>query len=436
MRISVCTVLAAIAAWGILASGCDKGEVLLDETQRTVYNDSTSIRAMECVPDSTEIIINTTSDWTAAVAKGSDWCTISKEKGRSGRDTIVVFVAENPTAVERQTSVIYESGTVTRIFRVVQKAGEPWFEVMYWKRTAAQRMGLRGKVESIYETDRKNPNDAVAYKFDARGNLVSRERTNQVFDRYDTTTTYTYDDDNHRLTCTVKVAGGVTLRKWKYEYANTGQLVAYSARGWNDPDPLAERMDGMVVPDLSAVYGYSSDKDFEYGEEHLYSFDESGRLVIMTHYWKRSKESPADSIPTGGDTLRVEYRNGLPYTSRFVTNSTYYKDKMLKMMDTRSGRYEFLENTQRLIPVSFRCTNAAQLADKEVEWFECTYNFNKDMLERRVQYHGVDFVTVEQFSKYEYDDRHNWMTRLEYIPQPGFEVAHNNIRRRAVTYFR
>lgn len=437
MRFYACLIAVAATVAGAFC-GCKNGEVLLDETERSIINDSITIRQMECIPDSMEIILNTPVEWNASVAKGADWCRISKQKGAAGKDTIIVYVDENPTASVRKTSVILESGTVTRVFRVKQKAGEAWFDTKYWYRTAAQRLGIRGMVESIYETEGKFPNRSITYTFDPRGNMISKEYRDQEYEhRYDTVTAYTYDDDNHRLSCDVMLNDGQTVRKWRYEYENKGMLVAYSARGWLDSDPLAEVMEGMVVPDLSAAYGYRSDRDYVYGEEHLYTFDESGRLNIVTHYWKRSKEAPSDSIPTGGDTLRVEYRNGLPYTSKYVSNSVYYKNTgMLMLLETRNGRFDLLENSHRMVVSSYRSKNAEMLEDKEIEWFESKYNYNKDQLTRLVQYKGVGFVTEEKYYRYEYDDMHNWLSRMEDVPKAGYSEAQENYRHRMFSYYR
>lgn len=72
--------------------GCDllNQEVLIDENVKTTVTDSTTIRLMNSVPDSTQLIINTEALWHASVSKGGEWCKLSKYDGRKGRDTLCI----------------------------------------------------------------------------------------------------------------------------------------------------------------------------------------------------------------------------------------------------------------------------------------------------------------------------------------------------------
>ena len=423
----------ALVLWGMALTGCQKGEVLIDNQERTVITDSLSIRTMASVPDSSQVIINTTTSWTANVSRGGEWCSISKNQGKKGRDTIVVHVDENPTTQLRQTSIVLESGNTVKLFRVYQSAGESWYDTDYWHRTTAQRLGLRGKVQLIEQTDSKYRTKTYTYIFDNRGNLTSQYTDDEEFSRFDTTRTYTYDEDNHRLTLAVKDEHENIVCKWRYEYNNTGRLTAYSAKDWRDTNPLSESMEGMVVPDLSETYGSWIDGDDECGERRWYTFDSSDRLTIISRRWR---VSGADTVSKDCDTVRVEYRNGLPYTSKYISNTTYFKNGMIRMISMQGGKYEYLDNSQKMVPTSFTYNTNNTLADKEVEWYEFTYNFNRDPLERRVQYHGVDFVTVDKYSQYQYDNMYNWIIHSREVPYPGYTQGQEHVVRREISYFR
>ena len=98
MRLSVLPAILASAVIGLIASSCDllNREVAYDEAEKVTVMDSTTVRVMGSMPDSTQLVINPTAPWHADVAKGCDWCRISKHDGPKGRDTIRIYVAENP----------------------------------------------------------------------------------------------------------------------------------------------------------------------------------------------------------------------------------------------------------------------------------------------------------------------------------------------------
>ena len=442
MRISVFAFIAAAFALGVVSSSCEN-EVLLDANEHKVLVDSTKIRILDCVPDTVKLGFNTTRNWTATVAKGGEeWCTLSKTEGRKGNSSVLIYVKENPTASARQTSIVLVSGEIESVFKITQKAGEPWFEEVYWNRTASQRAGLRGKVKSMTETNNLDANKSVAYYFDERGNLTKTEINDMRFDMYDTTKVFEYDDENHRLSCAVKMTlGDDTLRSWRYEYANKGKLVAYSAVTWDDPDPLAEDMTGMVVPDLSAVYKTWTKDNLVYNESRKYTFD-GNRLQIALKIWRDFNDG-TDSIEMLKDTVvKVSYRESntskltLPYTSSNVSNCTYDENGMLKMLVTKKGRYDFLDNVQKMVVESFMYNENAESVQNEPTWYECKYNYNRDITERQVTYSGMQDITVEKYPRYQYDENHNWINRVEQVPKPGQTESHDVIRNRVISYHR
>lgn len=433
---------AFVAVIGLLLVGCDllNQEVLIDENLKTTVSDSTTIRLMNSVPDSTQLIINTNAEWHANVSKGGEWCTLSKYDGRKGRDTILIFVKENAETMPRQTSIVVESGTMIMIFKVNQASAETWLDVTYWSRTALQRMGLHGSIKQMTVTDNRYSMESSIYDFDRNGNLLSHQSIDKIANKYDTTRTYTYDEANHRLTCTVmEDANNTVVRQWEYGYENTGKFVAYSGKGWTDPDPLAEDMEGMIVPDLSVVHKTVFIGPKELHEDRYYTFtDDDTRLVIAIDRWEKTGDC---IVQLEDDTMRVSYqffnscKLALPYTSRNnVTNSTYYANGMLKMMRTVNSAYDFLDNIQRMVVVSYAYNGEAGIPH-EIDAYECDYNSNRDLTERRIRYSGSTGVTVEKYPQYQYDDRHNWAARVVEISRPEYSEPIQNATKRDIIYY-
>lgn len=443
MRYSVWAVVVTVAAVCLSLGSCDllDTEVKIDDGLKTTINDSTTIRTLSNVADSTMLIINAETSWHADVAKGGDWCKLSKHDGPQGRDTIVVHVDENDGTHVRQTSIVVESGTQIMIFKVSQMAAESWHDIPYWNRTAAQRIGLHAVVESMTVTDNMRSAESSIYTFDQRGNLLTHKSVDKMANRYDTTRTYTYDNANHRVTCTVtEDAGGTVVRKWRYEYGNPGKLVAFSARGWMDENPLAEDMSGMVVPDLSASYKSWIQDSVEFHEDKTFVFAESDtRLLIITDRWKVAGEKRTD---LGRDTVKVNYnyfnscKLSLPYTSRgYVKNSAYFANGMLKLFTTVDGSYDFADNSQRMLVASYAYTGPMEVPHL-IDSYECTYNANHDITERKVRYNGYSEITLESYPQYEYDEQHNWVARIEEIHKPGVVEAMQNATKREFIYYR
>ena len=439
MRRYVLAAVLASAVIGMVMTGCDllNREVLIDDATKTTVNDSTTIRVMGSMPDSAKLVINSNSDWWADVAKDGNWCTLSKKAGSAGVDTIVIRVSENPETEMRRTSVVVESATMIMVFRVVQAAAEMWHDKPYWERTAAQRIGLHGKVERMTVTDNLHSTESDVYTFDRNGNLLTHQCLDKVASRYDTTWTYTYDEANHRLTCSVKDdESGTEVRSWRYEYANTGRLVAVSAQGWMDQDPLGEYMDGMIVPDLSAIHGVIHRDGHEITIHKTYNFEDDSRLVIVTDYMVMGFRRRLV------DTTRVSYqyfnncKKMLPYTSRgYVTNCGYYSNGILKMLRTADEAYDFLDNPERVAVVSYSFSGPEERS-KGISSYECEYNTHHDLKERLTRYTTTTEVKRERFPEYQYDEQHNWKARLEETVRPGNSTTVQNATKREIIYYK
>lgn len=441
MRRSVFAALLICAVMGLSMVGCDllDKSVLMDDSTKTTITDSTKIRVMSSVPDSTQLVINTEAPWHAEVAKGGEWCTLSKQDGRKGRDTIYVRVQENTGTSARQTSIIIESGNLVMVFRVSQLSAEQWHDTPYWNRTATQRMGLHGVARQITVTDNRRSTEASIYNFDERGNLLIHKSIDKVANQYDTTRTYTYDEANHRLTCTVTAeASGATVRNWRYEYENTGMFVAVSAKGWMDQDPLAEQMEGMIVPDLSGVFKTWFEDGNEVHEDRLYSFDGQNRLIITRELWTMV-DSCKESIACDTTKVSYQYFNSckmlLPYTSRGnVTNCGYYANGMLKMLRTATDAYDFLDNQQCMGVVSYSYTGPMD-EPHSIDSYECEYNTNHDLIVKRTRFSGSSAVEVLKYPEYQYDAQHNWTARVEELLRAGYTEAMQNAIKREIIYW-
>lgn len=434
MRLSVPGALLLFFAAAGFMQGCDRGDILIDD-QTMVISSDTSVRVMNAVLDSSRIAINTTDTWRAFVAKGGgSWCLLSKAEGPAGRDTLRVMVTENPTDSARHTSVILESGTRRIVFKIVQNAGEPWFVTDYWHRTALQRAGYRGKVQSVTATNSKRPNKTYIYNFDRAGNLLSREVHDVDYNRFDTTHVYTYDAQNHMTSCVVCTVDGDTVRTYAMEYNNPGTLVAYSANGWDDPHPLEEGLDGAVLPDLSLVTRDWSDEAYRYHEVREYSFDEmTGTLVIdctLSTYTLDTGELDNETNRTD----RIEYRKGRPYNSRYVVYTTYYDNGMIRTLSYPDGTYEYaLENHHRMVPTRYHHTGAQEHA---IDSCVYRYNYNRDIEEHLVYYNGYQGATIETYGPYRYDySHHNWEEMIEKIPKAGNTESHPHKLTRTITYY-
>lgn len=415
-------------------AGCDQGAVLIDEIDPEVITDS--LRLFSNIPDSIEVDFTTTADWTAAVASGGSWCSISASAGKKGKNQFIITVSENPTTVVRQTSVILESGNVKRIFKIVQKAGEKWFDTQYWDRTTSQRLGLRGNVKSMIVSDNRIPFTRT-YTFDESGNLLKYEYEGIEMHRNDTCCLFSYDSDNHRIGCTVLNSDSVIVREWMYEYENNGSYVAFDNRSWLDENPASDDFSGTVVRDLSASHKVWNDGGCVFHEDRTYTFVEEYKLEIITDRWKEGNED--EHIRLSCDTTKVSYKYfnscklSLPCTSREVYNTDYSKNGMVRMFMRTDCKYDFMEN-HHVMAVSAYTYTGNDAADKDIDWYKITYNYNRDILEREVQYHGYSSVK-DQYSKYQYDSDNNWQMREEDIIAPGNTEAFAHYSRRDFTYF-
>lgn len=431
MRYSVLTAVMTLAVSALFISGCDlfDQEVLIDNGELQTVIDSTSVRVLSSSPDSTQLVVHSNTEWTAKLKSGTEWCHISKEQG-SGNDTIHIHVDENTTTKTRKTTIAIAAGTITRVYWVTQAAAEEWVDVTYWNRTAAQRMGLHGNVDTMVVSDSWHPVSSTQYIFDKRGNLIVEkqiDKQNDV-DRAILTKSYSYDSFNHRLSCIVENYNNEELRRWSYEYENKDKYVPYSVV-WAESDPLAEDMEGMIVPDLSAVKKTWKEGEMKMHEDRTYTFNGESRLVITVDRWM---DSLGVRVNLSADTLTASFQYfsscmlSLPYTSRNnVTNTTYYENGMLKMVTTKTASYEYLANPHKMLVEKYRYTGSDE---HEIDSYECDYNSNHDIVERRINYSGQVGTGLERYTEYQYDKKFNWLLRYEEISK------HERYTTRVISY--
>ena len=104
-----------------LWTGCDNGEVLLDD-EKTVLTDSTLLNLMSDKADTAHLVVRklvNADKWNASLEGGTDWCSLSKTSGGLG-DTIFVYAKENFTSTIRSTFVRIEAGTLIERYWVRQ----------------------------------------------------------------------------------------------------------------------------------------------------------------------------------------------------------------------------------------------------------------------------------------------------------------------------
>ena len=125
------------------------------------------------------------------------------------------------------------------------------------------------------------------------------------------------------------------------------------------------------------------------------------------------------------------------YSSGNVTRCSYAQNGMLYKVETQKGSYEFLKNVHRMVPVKFTSRSGSNLERLATDWYVCSYNYNRDLAERQVQYKGLEFVTLEKYPQYFYDEEHhNWLDRQEDIPTRGYkEVSFQNHVTRVINYY-
>lgn len=93
----------------ILLSSCVKNHITDDVEALITLPEGQNI--MHVIPlEQSEVIIkfNSTKSWTASVAEGADWCTLSNVEGSAGDATLTIMANANSSSIERIATVFIE----------------------------------------------------------------------------------------------------------------------------------------------------------------------------------------------------------------------------------------------------------------------------------------------------------------------------------------
>lgn len=416
--------LIALAALGTMAA-CRGGEVLIDKAEDTKKYEN--LPTFPDIPDSTKLKISTAGPWAISIAKGGDWCTVSAKKGNAKTDSVVtVYVAENPTASERQTSLILSSGTSNVVYKVVQKAGQEWYETDYWHRTDLQRNGIRGKVKSIQEI--QVGTYTATYNFDEKGNLTYMDYAAKAEEGKGYVHSYSitrkFDEAGHLVR--YEKTSETDTTTIDYEYANEGKLVApslYLPVGMSFED--LELING-IVPDLSAYHKVITTARMQSVSDSKFTFE--GSKLLNERNIQMIVEGVA--IVDTHDTVSWEYRNGRPYSSGIVTNVVYAENGMFTVLDYMGYRYRFEENARSLIAVSKEDQGYMERSAGEVITAQYKINENHDWTSAVVTVKGNSKPYDDRYSPF-YDHRNNWTTTdwTYYTPAACGQIQQTMTRR-------
>lgn len=368
-------------------AGCRGGEVLIEQNGQVKSYDSIPTVFYD-TPDSTKLKIHTTEDWSIEIAKGGEWCYVSNNKG-SGDSEVIIYVKENPTPDYRSTSLILSTQTNCIIYKVKQKGGQAWFLTNYWKRSDAQRFGLRGDIKYLKDVDASG--SFFEIEFNKQGNVTICEFVKKVPGGYEPQykMIHRYDSADYRTSSMLIQKKDTTF--YKYEYANTGMFIA-SGNTFTLEPKLNEA--APIIPDLSAIHAVNGnsgyDVDFFFVGEKLYqvcTYNDDGQI--------------------SADTVTWEYRNGMPYNNGKVSNTLYYSNGMFKLVEMEGYRYRFVDNHH--VPAIESKEYFLNDAKKgQVIKVVNTLNENRDVVERQTTFMGDDELFVEWYDNYTYDHHHNW----------------------------
>ena len=74
-------------------------------------------------------------------------------------------------------------------------------------------------------------------------------------------------------------------------------------------------------------------------------------------------------------------------------------------------------------------------APHDIDVYECEYNSNHDLAERKIRYSGETGITIETYPQYQYDDMHNWVVRTEHYLRPGYAEPVEYATKRDFVYY-
>ena len=77
---------------------------------------------------------------------------------------------------------------------------------------------------------------------------------------------------------------------------------------------------------------------------------------------------------------------------------------------------------------SAQSTSAYPNAQHEYTYYECDFNTNHDIVERRKRMSGTNETAIDRYPQYQYDSKFNWILRYEETSN------HERYTRRSISY--
>lgn len=385
--------LPAVMFLGVLAS-CRGGDVLIDEMESEKLYET--LPTFADVKDSTKLTVNNGIPWAISIAKGGDWCYASRNSGNGKNDNVTLYVSENTTSKERSTSLILTSESSTSVYRINQKAGPEWYETDFWHRTDLQKLGIRGNVRQIEETNATVGKTVV--DFDRKGNATMVEhyiagKAKEYIPDY--TTTREFDEENRLVRMVTVSYERLDTTVTEFEYGNTGSLVATD--GYLETEVSLQRLftEGTIMRDLSAVHTKSADSTLH----RVYEF-RNGKLC-------QTATLMAGTDTVSCQTTQWELRGNMPYTHGDVLQVLYRENGMFSLIDCNGYRYRYDDNVRYMTVKSVADLGTCTRQGGSVMNAAYTFNQYHDREQGIIEVKDADNTLTEIYAPY-YDHEFNW----------------------------
>lgn len=311
---------------------------------------------------------------------------------------------------------------------------QDYYKVNYWKRTDAQKMGLRGKVKSWYETmNGSKLNGYTHYQYDRAGNLIRETYYKDLIADYEIT--YKYDSLNR---VTERNSGSLVTT---FQYDNGDRMVA--SNYWT----IYANNNNDIRVGLSAMIEVDDQGDHEQRAEWIYSFDEDGNLNIYIHRYPCDYEGNLIGNWDDHETITIIYKDGMPYSGGPIKSTEYYPNGMIKTVVTNSyetyygtvteATYTYIESDRVWVAASYDAGGFPEHDPFGAHyWSNFTYNEHDDLIASKSAYWSNDTEYNNTYDRYKYDSYGNWIERnetTEPILQHGQHFGH--IAGRVIEYY-
>jgi len=391
------------------------------------------------------VSFTTTADWTASVTetKAPGWISVKPTSGKAGQVTLTIHTETNESAEARAADVVLACGSVKKTIKVTQAAGqqqkpdESWFKVNFWDRTDTQKNGLCGPVKTFEVVSYADQNK---YTFDREGHLIREDHPGDGY--YE----YTYDAQGRRLgyTYTLLLEGEAPYvnQRAEYVYDNGDRLVAatdfWSALIMDMSESIDIWNRDLFIRGLSEFHDDWIDPVEVTCHDSYYSFDAAGNLTIrnLTYvvdtyaYESDGRAAPRRNVQESVYTVKYEgdlpvssrdgqmnivwRENGMPakYDSDIPeTVYTWYGNQVTTATWLESDRYMAIDFYQ--VPQGYAGAYMPTVLMRN------TFNEYGNLIQSDQMY-GDKYsddgtVNSNYYTKYEYDQYGNWVSREQSI---------------------